>query len=159
MMDGSVEAASLNRARGRWILPPLPTAFGIAAVVLVALLIRANIDHRRAVDQVVQASLRTTLIAAQPASSDSWILARNLSGSDRVQGMTFVDANAASSGPTIVSVAFSTTAAGRDIVAAAVRSSSGTCFYAELTPSATTYGRGTTCTGTAALSGATHSSW
>jgi hypothetical protein len=59
----------------------------------------------------------------------------------------------ASTGPRVVSVSSSSAGVGL-----AVRSDSGTCFFARFTTSGITYGTGTTCTGAAAMSaGAT--SW
>jgi len=67
--------------------------------------------------------------------------------------LTWVDG--ASPGPSTISVASTPTAVGL-----AARSASGACFYLRDDASGgTTYGSGATCTGAAALGGATSPSW
>ena len=68
--------------------------------------------------------------------------------------LTYVDATQPSTGPNVVSVQ-----AGHGAWGAAVRSSSGTCFYVrDVMPGGTAYGSGDVCTGQAAM-GATASSF
>ena len=66
---------------------------------------------------------------------------------------TFTYSTAASTGPNAVSVDSSSAGVGL-----AVRSASGTCLYAHVTASTTTYGSGSTCTGEAALD-ASEAAW
>ena len=115
-----------------------------------------QIDHAK--DAVAESSLRNALAAASVAFTDT----QSFSGAGPAElsllepSLTWVDGP--STGSTVVSVANTDTA-----WAAAALSDSGTCFWIKRDLGAglsgTAYGSGATCTGRAALAGASAPSW
>src|SRR5262245_30020822 len=156
-------SGSLERARLLW---------GIAGLVLVAVVVVAfmrfmgnagneiGADNQRIVQQIgaakdVQAEL-TANQAIQNATQvyeESGSFAAVTPQALAAAEPSFAYVTAASNGPNTVSVAPS-----NDGVGLAVRSSSGSCLYAYVRASGTSYGTGSTCTGEAAT-GATDPSW
>ncbi len=109
-----------------------------------------------AADRQAQASLRQARSAAAAAflESSSWAGAGAGQLSVLDPSLTFVDGSTASTGPTIVSVAASSSG-----WAAASLSASGRCFYVHVGPGGrTSYGSGSPCTGDAETS-ASGSAW
>jgi len=158
-----IPSASFERTRLIW---------GIAGLVLVALVVGAfmkfmgnagneiGADNQRIVEQIgaakdVQAEL-TANQAIQNATQlyeESGSFAAINPPALAAAEPTFTYVTGASNGPNTVSVAATDGGVGL-----AVRSSSGTCLYAFVAPSGTSYGTGATCTGDAAT-GATDPSW
>jgi len=117
-------------------------------------------DQQRVVDQVGAAQdVQAQLTGTQAVQAVQMLYAQSGSfGAVSAQSLkafepTFSYVTDASTGADVVSVD-----ASADGVGLAVRSASGMCLYAHLTPSGTTYGTGSTCTGQAAL-GASSPTW
>jgi len=110
-------------------------------------------DQQRVVDQIgntqdIQAQLTgtQTIQAVQMLYAQDGAFGAITPQSLKAFEPTFTYAAAASTNPNMVSVASSSTGVGL-----AVQSASGTCLYAHVTATGTTYGTGSTCTGEAAL--------
>ncbi len=106
-------------------------------------------------DVQAQETARNALEAAQTAYAESNTLSSAGPGQLSVIEPAYTWVDGPSTGPSVVSVA--TTGAAW---AAAVRSSSGRCFWIRYEPAkGAAYGSGSACTGQAALAGATGASW
>ena len=146
--------------------------WGIVGLVLVALVVfgfmtfmgnagkEIGEDNQRMIEQVGAAKdAQAELTANQTIQNAMQLYEESGSFSDitpqalAAAEPTFTYVTAASNGPNTVSVAATDGGVGL-----AVQSSSGTCLYAFVQPSTTTYGTGTTCTGDAATD-ATDASW
>jgi hypothetical protein len=116
-----------------------------------------QVDHTR--DVQAKQNLQSALLSAKVYFN------QNPSGAAGYEGLT--PASLADVEPSLQytdgpspSVTTVSVAATADTVALAIEAPSGTCFYArDSATTGTTYGSGTTCTGQAALTGATAASW
>ncbi len=150
----------------------------MVVVLIIAILIAIAIPQflgarARAQDRAAQSSLRNALTAAKTAYTDqsNYAQATDLLLPAIEPSLTYVAAGTASADQgsipsfKVVSVAVSSQVAGDNQVwSAAVLSKSGTCYYIKdvgvgVGTAGTFYGSGATCTGTAAITGATNGSF
>jgi type IV pilus assembly protein PilA len=131
----------------------------MVVVMIIAVLLAIAIptflgSQNKAKDRSAQSSLRNAVTAAKTIYTDSTDyskadVAALLAGEP---SLTFVAVGTASADPKTVSVSPGTSVS--TVFYAAAKSASGTCFYIKDDIAAgTTYGKGTTCTGTAAAGG------
>jgi type IV pilus assembly protein PilA len=138
----------------------------MVVVLIIAVLLAIAIptflgSQNKAKDRSAQSSLRNTLTAAKTIYTDGADYTKVTVGTGGTlpatePSLSFVDTATASSDPKTVSI----NAASASTFYAAAMSKSGTCYYIkDSATSGTSYGTGTTCTGTAAASGTYTSSW
>jgi hypothetical protein len=116
-----------------------------------------QVDHTR--DVQAQQNLQNALLAAKvyfnqnPSGAAGYDGLTPASLADVEPSLQYTDGPS----PSVTTVSVAATA---DTVALAIEAPSGTCFYArDSATTGSTFGSGTTCTGQAAMAGATASSW